>query len=127
MKFLAVLVFVGMLSSDFPTSVAARCTGEASFAVALCACTVKNRLDAGWSRSKVLSSYYARSIPPTAKAVETARAVLAGEQSCPKDAYYLFSRTDIRYLGLREENASARVCSRARCVYSFPRNALRRR
>ena len=45
------------LTTTFAGQVAAKCSGEAAFAVQECACTVKNRLEAGWSARGVLVHY----------------------------------------------------------------------
>lgn len=126
MKFLPLLV-AGLvwLTPAFVERVADRCTGEASFAVEACACTVKNRIDVGWNPAKVLNAYYAPDIASSADSQATVAAILAGETDCPDTYYYIWSSSDLRYIGLDERNASDRHCEGDRCVFTFPRSALR--
>lgn len=127
MRTILALVVV-WLSVGFADQVAARCSGEASFAVQACACTVKNRIDAGWNPHRVLTHYHAPDVRPAPAAVEVTRATLAGELDCPPAYYYLWSHTDIVQIGLRHEDASGKFCDeRGRCVFAFPRDALKRR
>lgn len=88
-------------ADDFAYRVAAKCTGEASFAIEGCAWTVVNRLDAGWSKSKVLNAYYARSIPPTQESIDLVRPILDGttDKENP-DFYYMLSFQDVHNLGI---------------------------
>lgn len=125
----AILVLAVMwVSMGFAGEVAARCRGEASFAVQACACTVKNRIDAGWKPHNVLNHYYASDVRPASDAVQTVQATLAGELDCPPTYYYLWSHSDIARIGLRYEDASEKFCDkRGQCVYAFPRDALKRR
>lgn len=108
----------------FTEDVAGRCTSEASFAVGLCACTVKARIDNGWTQGAVLDHYYAKSVTPSAASVETVRRVLSGETVCGDD-YYLFSGRDVQWLGLNTDDAVTTVCRGKACVYGFGREALR--
>jgi hypothetical protein len=98
------LLCLGSANSDsFVYSVAARCTGEASFAVEGCAWTVYNRLEAGWVKSKVLNAYYAKSIRPTQKSINLVRPILDGTTEKENPGYYfMFSLQDVRYLGIED-------------------------
>lgn len=88
----------------FVQTVAARCSGESSRAVHACACTVRNRLLAGWSEHRVLDAYYAPDVRPTARAVAEAGRGLAGE-GCSDDWYFIISPSDAAYLGWDVEDA----------------------
>jgi hypothetical protein len=100
-------------------SVAARCAGEATGAVQLCACTVRNRHIAGWPWHKVLTAYYAPDRTPTADQLQQAADGLAGVD-CTGTEYYLYSATDIADIGLRQSCAVASASG----VFAFPREAL---
>jgi hypothetical protein len=102
-----------------PQAVAARCAGESSGAVAICACTVRNRIAAGWAEGRVLESYYAADQVPTAEQITQATDGLAGV-GCTNE-YFLFSRADIRKLGLRADCAVASGGG----VWAFAQDALR--
>lgn len=112
-------------TTTFPERVAARCTGEASFAVPECACSVKNRLDAGWAESKVLSAYYAPDVRPTQDAIEVTRKTLAGEIECNKDFYFMFSLQDTIYLGLNDIEPAGKVIRTEGVseIWLYPRSA----
>lgn len=96
MKTIILLVIITLT----PAAVANRCVSEASFAVAECACTVRNRIDAGWSRRKVLSAYYAADGVATPAQVEQVAAVLDGRASCDPDLYFMYGAGDVMALGL---------------------------
>lgn len=100
-------------------AVAARCAGEASGAVQLCACTVRNRHIAGWPWGKVLSAYYAPNRTPTAEQLQQAADGLAGV-GCAGNEYYLYSTADITHIGLQQSCAVASAGG----VFAFPREAL---
>lgn len=106
--------------------VANRCAGEAHWpeAVHLCACTVKARLDQGWSPGRVLSAYYAPSARANDEMIAAAKNGLAGN-NCPDDAYYFFGAGDVRRLRLDRNCATAESHGNGKTVYSFGRNALR--
>lgn len=84
--------------NDFPYRVAARCKGEASYAIRDCACTVRNRLDAGWAEHRVLDAYFAMDVEPTRQEVDRVRAVLI--LGCKEDYYFMYSREDVYNLGI---------------------------
>lgn len=86
-------------AQDFATAVAARCKGEASFAVTECACTVRNRLGAGWSVGNVLDAYYAADAQPTQQEVDMVASVLDIGQGCGAE-YFMWSLQDCQSLGI---------------------------
>lgn len=94
----AVIVLLGFAWLT-PQMVSDQCVTEASFAVRECACTVHNRLQAGWSEYRVLDAYF--SIPGRADAaqVATVAAVLSGTVACGLE-YFMYSKEDVRYLGI---------------------------
>lgn len=122
-RFILICAFSAALV--FVVDVAGRCTSEASFAVQVCACTIKNRLAAGWTQGSILDHYYARSVTPSAASVETVRSVLAGEVACGAE-YYLFSDGDVEWLGLDVDDAVVTVCRGKACVHGYGKGALRR-
>lgn len=81
-----------------PGMVAARCNGEASFAVVECSCTVRNRLRDGWSERRVLDAYYAPDMAATPEQVAAVADVLAGRAACGPE-YFMYSEADVRWLG----------------------------
>ena len=102
-----------------PERVAARCAGEAQNGVAICACSVRSRLQAGWSEDKVLDAYFARDRKPTPDQVRQAQNGLDGV-GCLGTEYFLFSSADMRKLGLRADCAVATGGG----VWAFGRDAL---
>jgi hypothetical protein len=117
------LILVVFLLS-FSLRVASRCTGEAGWSegVRLCACTVKSRLDHGWSESSVLSQYYAKDGIPTKELIEEAEKGLSG-QGCPDDAYFLFEGFSIRKLNLNLSCATGKSIhpdDATKVIWSFP-------
>jgi Na+-transporting methylmalonyl-CoA/oxaloacetate decarboxylase gamma subunit len=84
--------------SDFVHDVAARCKGEASWAVPECACTVRNRLNAGFTEANVLTAYYAQDVEPSDFDLWATAFVLA--RGCREDLYFMFSNHDAVVLGL---------------------------
>jgi hypothetical protein len=113
----------------FTVRVAARCKGEASFAVGACACTVKNRLEAGWGEGRVLEHYYAPDGKVNGEDVALVGKVLSGELACPGDYYFMFSTQDKRHLGLGEHGLAGVVWDGRgkRAVWFYAREALRMR
>lgn len=75
-----------------PGVVASRCKGEASFAIAECACTVRNRIEAGWNPARVMSAYYAPDMPATPGEVASVAAILTGNEPCDPALYFMYSR-----------------------------------
>jgi hypothetical protein len=104
-----------------PTAIAQRCAGEASFAVQECACTVRNRLDAGWSAHRVLEAYYAPDAHATPAQVATVAAVMAGDEACSADLYFMYSWADVAYLGLGDYTPALVVESNGKVIFFFPR------
>lgn len=109
-----------------PVRVAARCKGEASFAVAGCACTVVERLEAGWNPAKVLNAYYAGDSRPTEEDVAVVQSVLSGRVDCIDGMYYMFSASDTNYLHLDRDKATVSVSDKGREIYFYPKDALKR-
>ena len=60
----------------------------------LMACTVKNRLERGWAKSKVMSAYYGKYVSPDANDTEYVQDVIEN-QKCPA-VYFAFSDDDMR-------------------------------
>ena len=77
-----------------PVAVANRCAAEASFAVRECACTVVNRLAAGWNPAKVLSAYYAPDGHASEAQVQAVADVLDGSAACDPDLYFMYGSGD---------------------------------
>jgi hypothetical protein len=82
----------------FVEQVAARCKGEAAFAVSECACTVHNRLSGGWSEHNVLIAYFAEDVTPTEFDIWVTAHVL--KNGCREDLWFMFSSQDVAKLGL---------------------------
>jgi len=95
----------GRTQTPFPERVAARCAGEARFALAECACVVKNRLQGGFTESTVLRAFFAPDQPVTADEVLQVERVLNGYWPCDPRLWYMLSVTDCRRLGLPEVDA----------------------
>ena len=100
-KILLLLILVWLT----PAMIAARCRGEASFAIEPCACSVKNRLENGWSEYRVLSAYYARDILPSAAEVQAVADVMSGVTACDPEIYFMYSRQDTIVLGIQDRQA----------------------
>lgn len=96
------ILLLSLVLSISPVAVANRCKGEASFAIPECACTVLNRLDAGWAESKVLSAYYAPDAVATSTEVEQVRQILSREATCDPTLYFMYSRSDTIHLGISQ-------------------------
>jgi hypothetical protein len=91
----------------FAERVAQRCKGEASWAIALCACVVRNRVEAGADEAHVLDAFFAHDLPATAAEIDLARRVLVGLWPCDPRLWYMFGGVDVARLGL--EPAAALV------------------
>lgn len=122
-----VAIFLMGNGDGFAQRVANRCRGEATFAIQACACTIKNRLAAGWSERRVLEHYYAPDSHATPTEVAQVAAVLDGRTVCPVDFYFMFSETDRRYLGLASNRASGKVTQNDKVIWLYARTALRDR
>lgn len=96
---LALLLCLALLTPT-PTAVANRCAGESAGAVPECACSVLNRIRAGWNPARVLDAYFAADKQATPAQVQAVADVLSGAAACPSDYYFMFSRADIRALGI---------------------------
>ncbi len=126
-KAIASLLLVGLLFTPaFVRAVASRCAGEASFAVHACACTVRNRIEAGWSTRTVLSAYYAADRRPTGQQIQEAQRGLEGD-GCDPGWYFLLSPSDSRRLGMRPADRSGSVGQGEQAVYMYPLAAWRNR
>lgn len=95
------LPLILLLATLTPQAVANRCAGEFSepVAIAHCACTVQNRLQAGWSQWRVLDAYLAPDSVATPADVTTVAAVLDGSTACG-DEYFMLSKADTIMLGI---------------------------
>lgn len=71
--------------------IANRCKGEASFAIAECACSVLNREKAGWNKGLVLNAYYAPDVQATPGEVALVENVMNGTEMCNPDLYFMLS------------------------------------
>lgn len=85
-----------------PAAIAAKCRGEASFAVSQCACTVRNRLDAGWSEYRVLDAYHAPSVQASPEQVQLVADVMSGAISCDPGLYFMYGAGDVQALKLEQ-------------------------
>lgn len=121
----AVLLLQPPPVTPFTHAVAARCTGEGSHpqAIRICACTVKHRLEAGWSERNVLSAYYAPDVPPSEEGLVAAAAGLDG--ACQGEEYFLMGPYAARYFDL--EWAVAEVHWDGKAVYAFRKSDWGRR
>ena len=117
------IILAALLWTLTPQAVARRCVGEFSAPAALapCACSVKNRIIAGWSPSRVLSAYYAPDQHATAAQVATVAAVLSGEVACNPRLYFMWSAADVRYLHLEAYTPALVVQDGDRAVMFFER------
>lgn len=115
------------LSALTPGAVAARCRGEASFAIPLCACTVRNRLDAGWTEGRVLEAYYAPSVPASKEQIESVAAILRGEVECNPKLYFMYGAGDVRALGLGRYEPTLTVRQGSKAVYFYSRDFRRKK
>lgn len=121
---------VGALESVYSTTIpdiAARCKGEAVFAVKECVCTVNERIKNGWSLDRVLWHYYAPSIAATPEEIKLAGDVLNGSIPCPEGMYYMFSASDIRGLGLSPSDATVVVADGEKRIYIYPKDTFKSR
>lgn len=126
--FLALIaIFLMGNGNGFSQRVANRCRGEATFAIQACACTIKNRLAAGWSEQRVLEHYYAPDSRATPADIAQVAAVLDGRTICPPDFYFMFSETDRRYLGLASARASGKITQDGKIIWLYARTALQER
>lgn len=112
-----------------PAHVAGICKGEASFAIEECACSVQNRVGAGWRPDLVMSAYYAPWIPPTEHEIELVATVLAGKTDCNPDFYYMLEPASVIHLGMSHLEPAGVIKSPDgnRRVSFYPREAWRER
>lgn len=115
------VLLISVLMALTPDSVANRCRGEFSAGIPECACTVRNRLSAGWNPDLVLSAFYAPDVAATAEEVEMVRQILDKEISCNPDLYFMYSKADTVYLGIEHMTPVLVVTSGKKEVRFFPR------
>lgn len=96
-------------TKTFTQSVASKCAGESRATIGACACTVKNRLNRGFTKRTVLSAYYARNLRVSASEVLTVSNVLSGVTYCDPRWYFLFGTADVYYLGIQNIPPLARI------------------
>ena len=101
---IALVILIALLQLT-PAAVAAKCKGEFSAAIVPCACSVKNRIDAGWSPGKVLSAYYARPVPASDTEVNVVADVMSGAVECDPNLYFMYSSQDTIVLGIQDRQA----------------------
>jgi hypothetical protein len=121
---LALNLGAGAQSDEFARRVAERCKGEAHFAIASCGCVVRNRLAQGWTEETVLQAFYAQDVPAKDAEVWIIERVLTGYWPCDPRLYFMFSRDDVRRLGLRECDAIETVRRAGRAVFFYAEEAL---
>jgi hypothetical protein len=124
------LVFAPTLHAqdDFAQRVADKCKGEAPHALQHCACTVRNRLIAGWSENRVLSAYFAAPVRATQDELRSVDVVLRGDGgACDARWYFMFSDADRRLLRLQDVPALYFVKGATGTVYLYALNVLDRR
>lgn len=80
-------------SDSFVQSVAGKLINEGGNLESM-TCTVKNRLVAGWSQSKVMSAYYAPYSIPSKEEKRIVRNVLESDMDC-ENLYFAYSQNDI--------------------------------
>ena len=111
-----------------PAHVAAVCKGEASFAIEACACSVRNRLDAGWRPDLVMTAYYAPAVPVAAEEIDLVSRVLAGATPCNRDFYFMLEPASVLALGMSHlAPAGVVTAPDGRRVSFYPRRAWRER
>lgn len=108
----------------FARRVAERCKGEAAFAIAPCACVVRNRLAAGWTETNVLTAFYAADVAASDAEVWLAERVLTGYWPCDPRLYFMFSAGDCRRLALPEAAALLVVTREGWQVLFYAKDAL---
>ena len=124
---IAFAVFASALyaQDDFAQRVADKCKGEAPHALQHCACTVRNRLIAGWSQNRVLSAYFAAPRRATEDELRSVDVVLRGEGgACDARWYFMFSDDDRRLLRLQDVPALYFVRGATGTVYLYALNVL---
>lgn len=121
---LIVQLLFGGVTISFTTKVANRCVGEASFSVEACACTVKNRLEAGWSKNRVLEHYFAADGVASWKQIVVVDDVLNGRSPCNKNYYYMFSDSDRRVLGLGANHLAGMVTDGEKTIWLYDKWTL---
>ena len=92
------IALVTLFTPNFSSDVAAKCKGEAYWAIRDCACTVWNRIEQGIDEDLVLGGYFADPIPATPSEVARVHALIV--LGCPEPYYFMFSLQDVHKLGI---------------------------
>lgn len=108
----------------FAERVAMRCKGEASWAIAPCACVVKNRLLAGWDESNVLTPFFAADAAASATEIDLVNRVLTGYWPCDPRLHFMFSSADVEALGLTSADALLIASRGSWTVLFYEKDAL---
>ena len=119
------IILAALLWTLTPQAVANKCAAEASFAVRECACTVVNRIAAGWNPARVLEAYYAPSITATEAQVQAVADVMEGAAVCGPE-YFIYSKEDVAYLGYGHYTPVAVVQDGDKEIWLFSRWFRRR-
>jgi len=115
-----------LYSREYAQRVAARCKGETAHFYDVCACTVKNRLIAGWNPAKVLNHYYAHDGITTNDEVDVVRDILNEKTYCDSRYYYLFGGGDVRNLRLTNVPPVAKYSSGHSEIWVYDRGLFKR-
>jgi hypothetical protein len=111
-------------AADFTSDLAAKCKGEAAFAIGACACVGRNRLAAGQSEAEVLAAFYAAPIEATDAERWIVERVLTGYWPCEPRLWFMFSLDDVWRLGLAKADALQVVARGGRQVLFYAEAAL---
>ena len=124
---LALLAQMAAQPTPFEMAVARRCTGEGAHpaAMQMCACSVRHRLQHGWTEARVLDAYYAPDVAPSEQGLAAVVVGLAG--ACEGREYFYMSGSDARRLGFDMAQAVAVVRWEGKEVVSFSREQWRER
>lgn len=103
--FSLLLLITGVLSNE---------TVDNDAALYLAACTVQNRIDAGWTYDNVLNHYYASYSEPTEYEVDIVKRVLFDNSKCP-DVYFVYSQEDFNLLFKKDTRYMYKICKNNYC------------
>lgn len=106
-------------ASAFGLRVAAKCKGEARFAIAECATTVYNRLQYAWTEENVLDPYFATSIMPTRSEAWIVDSILVAPQSPDERLFFMLSYSDLQNLCLDPNDALVTKTNGVLSVYFY--------
>lgn len=101
-----------------------RCAGEARWAIAPCACVVRNRLAGGWNETHVLDAFFAVDLPATATEIDLAQRVLTGAWPCDDSLWFMFSGDDVALIGLDPATAILAAARGEGVAYFYDKGAL---